>query len=214
MKNKAKTPTQLTTIIMDSNNSSTLVSKNISFIDNKKKYKYTSRLNKKKKNRQINSLEELTKKFSKCIYNSNTNKINLNNVMKKINAKKRRIYDITNVLEGKTIFILIYDLINILGIGLIKKDLKNKIRLEPEFYELYKNSQNNNLIELNEGIEQNNDIKDKIKESQNNNSINEINYLRKLIKDTDEKLFNENQNNNIINVENLDEILDLKNKNY
>jgi len=199
MKNKAKTSTPSTTIIMDSNNSSALASKNISFIDNKKEYKYSSRLNKKQKNRQINSLDELTKKFSKCVYNSNKNIINLNNVMKKIKAKKRRIYDITNVLEG---------------IGLIKKDSKNQIRLEPDFFELYKNSQNNNLIELNEEIEPNNDIKDEIKESQNNNLANEINYLRKLLKDTDEKIFNENQNNNIINIENLDEILDLKNKSY
>ena len=214
MKNKAKTPTPSTTIIIDSNNSSALASKNISFIDNKKEYKYSSRLNKKQKNRQINSLDELTKKFSNCVYNSNKNIINLNNVMKKIKAKKRRIYDITNVLEGETIFILIYDFIIILGIGLIKKDSKNQIRLESDFYELYKNSQNNNLIELNEEIGQNNDIKDEIKESQNNNLTNEINYLRKLIKDTDEKIFNENQNNNIINIENLDEILDLKNKSY
>ena len=70
------------------------------------------------------------------------------------------------------------------------------------------------MIELNEEIEPNNDIKDEIKESQNNNLANEINYLRKLLKDTDEKIFNENQNNNIINIENLDEILDLKNKSY
>ena len=40
MKNKAKTPTPSTTIIIDSNNSSALASKNISFIDNKKEYKY------------------------------------------------------------------------------------------------------------------------------------------------------------------------------
>ena len=39
MKNKAKTPTPSTTIIIDSNNSSALGSKNISFIDNKKEYK-------------------------------------------------------------------------------------------------------------------------------------------------------------------------------
>jgi len=40
MKNKAKTPTPSTTIIIDSNNSSEVASKNISFIDNKKEYKY------------------------------------------------------------------------------------------------------------------------------------------------------------------------------
>jgi sulfite reductase alpha subunit-like flavoprotein len=104
MKNKAKTPTPSTTIIIDSNNSSSIGSKNISFVDNKKEYKYISRLNKKQKNRQINSLDELTKKFAKCVYNSPSDKINLNNVMKRIKAKKRRIYDITNVLEGEYIY--------------------------------------------------------------------------------------------------------------
>lgn len=105
MKNKAKTQTPSTTIITDSISSSVIASKNISFDDNKKEYKYACRLNKKQKNRQINSLDELTRKFLKCVYSSKTDKINLNCVMKKIKAKKRRIYDITNVLEGKTIFI-------------------------------------------------------------------------------------------------------------
>jgi hypothetical protein len=91
-------------MIIDSNNSSSIGSKNISFVDNKKEYNYISRLNKKQKNRQINSLDELTKKFAKCVYNSPSDKINLNNVMKRIKAKKRRIYDITNVLEGEYIY--------------------------------------------------------------------------------------------------------------
>ena len=207
MKNKAKTPTPSTTMIIDSNNSSSIGSKNISFVDNKKEYNYISRLNKKQKNRQINSLDELTKKFAKCVYSSPSDKINLNNVMKKIKAKKRRIYDITNVLEGETIFILIFNLIIIIGIGLIEKDQKNQIKLKYEFYELY---EKNNLIDLNEGNEQNNGIKNEIKRSQGKELRNEINYLKQLIKTIDQKLSKENQNNNIINIENLDEILDLK----
>ena len=213
MKNKAKTPTPSTTMIIDSNNSSSIGSKNISFVDNKKEYNYISRLNKKQKNRQINSLDELTKKFAKCVYSSPSDKINLNNVMKKIKAKKRRIYDITNVMEGETIFLLIFNLIIIIGIGLIEKDQKNQIRLKSKFYELYENNENNNLINLEEGNEQNNDIKNEIKRSQGKELKNEINYLRHLIKTTDEKLSKENQNNNFINIENLDEILDLKSNN-
>jgi hypothetical protein len=197
MKNKVKALTPSTTIIIDSNSSSANASKNISFIDNKKEYKYTSRLNKKQKNRQINSLDELTKKFAKCVYSSESDKINLNNVMKRIKAKKRRIYDITNVLEG---------------IGLIEKDSKNQIRLKSDFYELYENNENNNLIELNEGDEQNNDLRNEIIRSQRKALKNEINYLRQLIIDTDEKLSKEIQNNKIINIENLDELLDLKSK--
>ena len=51
----------------------------------------------KQKTRQINSLDELSKKFIKCVFESESNTINLNTVMKKIKVKKRRIY----VLEGK-----------------------------------------------------------------------------------------------------------------
>ena len=54
----------------------------------------------KKKNRQINSLDELSKRFIKYALEANTPYINLNLMMRKIKAKKRRIYDITNVLEG------------------------------------------------------------------------------------------------------------------
>jgi transcription factor E2F3 len=48
----------------------------------------------------LNSLEELTKKFVECVYEENTKIINLKNVIEKIKVKKRRIYDITNVMEG------------------------------------------------------------------------------------------------------------------
>ena len=36
----------------------------------------------------------------KCVSESESDTINLNVLMKKIKVKKRRIYDITNVLEG------------------------------------------------------------------------------------------------------------------
>lgn len=108
------------------------------------------------------------------------------------------------------LFILIFNIIIALGIGLIKKDSKNQIKLLPDFFELYKNNEKNNLIELKEGNEEENNIKDEIKRCQYQELKNEINYLKRMIKDTDEKLSKENQNNNIINIENLDEILDLK----
>jgi len=52
------------------------------------------------KKRQNNSLEELTKKFINSILESQNNIIDLNKITKKMKVKKRRIYDITNVLEG------------------------------------------------------------------------------------------------------------------
>ena len=58
------------------------------------------KINRKKKTRQINSLEELSKKFIKYVLETKNKVINLNTLAKNINVKKRRIYDITNVLEG------------------------------------------------------------------------------------------------------------------
>lgn len=63
--------------------------------------------------RQENSLGELTKKFIQLIKQSENNTIDLNFAVTQLNVQKRRIYDITNVLEG---------------IGLIEKWSKNKIR--------------------------------------------------------------------------------------
>ena len=63
--------------------------------------------------RQENSLGELTKKFIELIQQSQYHCINLNDAVKVLGVQKRRIYDITNVLEG---------------IGLIEKCIKNMIK--------------------------------------------------------------------------------------
>jgi len=68
---------------------------------------------KKSKGRQDNSLGVLTKKFIHLIQHSPNLTVDLNDVVRELNVQKRRIYDITNVLEG---------------IGYIEKVLKNKIR--------------------------------------------------------------------------------------
>jgi transcription factor E2F6 len=56
----------------------------------------------KKKSRQRveNSLGELTKNFINYIREHSNKEININDLVKKLKVKKRRIYDITNVLEG------------------------------------------------------------------------------------------------------------------
>ncbi len=66
-----------------------------------------------RKGRHENSLGELTKKFVELIKHSEDQCIDLNEAVTKLKVQKRRIYDITNVLEG---------------IGLIEKCLKNKIK--------------------------------------------------------------------------------------
>ena len=68
--------------------------------NNIKRNKYSQKLGKKEK-RQVNSLDYMTKKFAKYVYNSDSDKINLNNAIEVIKINKRRIYDITNVFEGK-----------------------------------------------------------------------------------------------------------------
>jgi hypothetical protein len=54
----------------------------------------------KSRQRQENSLGELTKNFINYIKDQGGREININEVVKELNVKKRRIYDITNVLEG------------------------------------------------------------------------------------------------------------------
>jgi transcription factor E2F6 len=55
---------------------------------------------KRPRQRQENSLGELTKNFIKYIKERGENIVHINDVVKKLKVKKRRIYDITNVLEG------------------------------------------------------------------------------------------------------------------
>jgi transcription factor E2F6 len=55
----------------------------------------------KSRQRQENSLGELTKNFINYIKEQGGREININDVVKQLKVKKRRIYDITNVLEGK-----------------------------------------------------------------------------------------------------------------
>ena len=58
---------------------------------------------KKLKNRKDNSLDELTKKFIKFVLEEKSNIINLEEMRKKMKSQKRRIYDITNVFQGKLV---------------------------------------------------------------------------------------------------------------
>jgi hypothetical protein len=66
------------------------------------------------KSRNESSLSVLTVKFLQMLKNANNGKLDLNNAVEILNVQKRRIYDITNVLEG---------------IGYIQKFAKNTIKL-------------------------------------------------------------------------------------
>ena len=72
-----------------------------------KKMNQKTYLNKKqKKQRQENSLDELTRSFINYVKETKNVKININEIVKKLKVKKRRIYDITNVLESKILNII------------------------------------------------------------------------------------------------------------
>ena len=67
----------------------------------------------KKRTTPKSPLGELTKNFLQLIKSASGNIINLNEAAKALQVRKRRIYDITNVLEG---------------IGLLRKEKKNGVR--------------------------------------------------------------------------------------
>jgi len=72
------------------------------------------------KSRYDTSLGLLTKKFVQILRDADNGVVDLNHATIVLNVQKRRLYDITNVLEG---------------IGLIEKESKNKIRLTGRYPE-------------------------------------------------------------------------------
>ena len=77
---------------------------------NTKKINLKNYLNRKqKRQRKENSLDELTRDFIQYVKDTKNMRLNLNDIVKELNVKKRRIYDITNVLEGKIFFLFIRD---------------------------------------------------------------------------------------------------------
>ena len=96
---------------------------------------------KQKRQRQENSLDELTRAFIKYVKDSKIETININDIVKKLKVKKRRIYDITNVLEGNFHYIYTY----YIGIGYIKKQAKNQVTwTKKDEYEKKKENIDNN----------------------------------------------------------------------
>jgi hypothetical protein len=83
-----------------------------------------------KVNRSENSLGTLTKRFLDLLLVTSDKTLDLNVVSTTLNVQKRRIYDITNVLEG---------------IGLIQKISKNKIQWTADFKDVYTQNYVNQL---------------------------------------------------------------------
>ena len=104
--------------------------------------------------RQENSLCQLTKKVLQYIKNKKKLNININELVKDLDVKKRRIYDITNVLQG---------------IGYIEKKGKNEIIWIKNQNQITnkKNKIKNNSIKIHKQLNELNTFMDKIKDEIN-----------------------------------------------
>jgi transcription factor E2F3 len=97
--------------------------------------------------RQENSLCQLTKKVLQYIRCKKKLNININELVKELGVKKRRIYDITNVLQG---------------IGYIEKKGKNEIIwIKNHLFNKKDMKIKNNTIKINKQINELNDFMDK-----------------------------------------------------
>ena len=67
---------------------------------------YTFTNKKKLRNPEHNCLDSLARQFIDYVHNTNTPIIEINKVVDKLKIKKRRIYDIINVLEGKILLFI------------------------------------------------------------------------------------------------------------
>ena len=67
---------------------------------------YTFMNKKKLRNPEHNCLDSLAKQFIEYVHNTNSSIIEINKVVDKLEIKKRRIYDIINVLEGKNLLFI------------------------------------------------------------------------------------------------------------
>ena len=119
--------------------------------------------------RQENSLSKLTKKVLVYIRNKNKVNININELVKDLGVKKRRIYDITNVLQG---------------IGYIEKQGKNEIIWNKKdcFMNRKEIKIKNKIITLQQQINELNDKMNNQKEELNiissKNNFNNNNYIK------------------------------------
>ena len=107
MKSKAKKTIHTLQILNQSNKPSSLTPESLNGNKIKKDIVnkcaglfHGKKLKKYNKNRKYNSLDMVAKKFIQCVIDEKKNKINLKSIIEKIKVKKRRIYDVTNVLEG------------------------------------------------------------------------------------------------------------------
>ena len=127
---------------------------------------------KKFKIKKRESLYFLTTKFIDYVYNHlNTLKINLKKIPKELNIKKRRLYDLTNVLEG---------------IGYLKKYSRNIMIITAKFYQQILILKTNEIIKLkikqmeekSKNEERDDNKIENIIKKENENAISEVQFMK------------------------------------
>ena len=127
---------------------------------------------KKFKIKKRESLYFLTTKFIDYVYNHlNTLKINLKKIPKELNIKKRRLYDLTNVLEG---------------IEYLKKYSRNIMIITAKFYQQILILKTNEIIKLkikqmeekSKNEERDDNKIENIIKKENENAISEVQFMK------------------------------------
>ena len=127
---------------------------------------------KKFKIKKRESLYFLTTKFIGYVYNHlNILKINLKKIPKELNIKKRRLYDLTNVLEG---------------IGYLKKYSRNIMIITAKFYQQILILKTNEIIKLkikqmeekSKNEERDDNKIENIIKKENENAISEVQFMK------------------------------------
>ena len=109
------------------------------------------------------SLKILTLKFIDYIFENNFKiELNLENITQKLNIKKRRLYDLTNVLEG---------------IGYLKKYKKNIMEITPDFLRQILFLKTKQITELENRLIQKDKKENNSKEKQNWKNFEEENDM-------------------------------------
>ena len=122
---------------------------------------------KKFKIKKRESLYFLTTKFIGYVYNHlNILKINLKKIPKELNIKKRRLYDLTNVLEG---------------IGYLKKYSRNIMIITAKFYQqilILKTNEIKQMEEKSKNEERDDNKIENIIKKENENAISEVQFMK------------------------------------
>jgi len=140
-----------------------------------------NKLNKMVKNPKIakKSLKILTLKFIDYIFENNfKTELNLQNLSQKLNIKRRRLYDLTNVLEG---------------IGYLKKYKKNIMEINPDFLRQILILKTKQIIKLENRLipKDKQENKNEVEQNEKNYEENDLNLKMQCSGSDEENVFKE-----------------------